>query len=103
MARHLQWDWTPARQEAVQLCPIGATGHASWICGSDGKWSQKQPDMSGCKSVAFSNLEKQVRNEDPENLLVSKLSYLTRTKSLFGGDLESVVATMRTVINQIIK
>ena len=109
--RKLQWDWTPAGKEVVQPCPIGATGHARWACllvesaDEDGdissRWADPQPDMSNCKSVAMSNLEAQVRKEDPENVIVSALAYLTRTKSLFGGDLETAVATMRTVANRI--
>ncbi len=42
----------------------------------------------------------QVRKEDPENVLVSSLSYLTGTKRLFGGDLETAVATLRTVASR---
>ena len=43
----------------------------------------------------------QVRQEDPENVLVSSLAYLTRTKALYGGDLEAVVTIMRTVASRI--
>ncbi len=42
------------------------------------QWYGAQPDMSDCKSVAMSNLEAQVRKEDPENVLISSLSYVTR-------------------------
>ena len=57
--------------------------------------------MSGCKSNAMDNLEAQVRKEDPENVLVSSLAYLTRTKSLYGGDLESTVNIMRKVASSL--
>ena len=30
-ARQLQWNWTPAGQVALQPCPIGATGLASFV------------------------------------------------------------------------
>ncbi|XP_059096378.1 latrophilin Cirl-like [Tigriopus californicus] len=112
-ARKLQWDWTQAGKEIVQPCPIGATGHARWSCllveihgrnetpEMTSTWAPPQPDMSNCKSMAMTKLEAQVRKEDPENLLVSALAYLTRTKSLYGGDLETAVATMRTVANRI--
>ncbi len=50
----------------------------------------------------MSNLESQVRQESvPESVLVSSLSYLTGTKRLFGGDLETAVATLRTVASRI--
>ena len=42
-----------------------------------------------------------MRQEDPENVLVSSLAYLTRTKALYGGDLEAVVTIMRTVASRI--
>ena len=104
-SRQLQWDWTAAGQEAIQLCPIGAIGLAKWSCvlsdDSSARWLGGQPDMSGCKSVAVDNLEAQVRKEDPETVLVSSLAYLTRTRSLYGGDLESTVAIMRKVASRL--
>ena len=104
-SRQLQWDWTPAGQEAMQLCPIGAIGLAKWSCvmqdDNSARWLGSQPDMSGCKSVAVDNLEAQVRKEDPETVLVSSLAYLTRTRSLYGGDLESTVKIMREVASRL--
>ena len=105
--RQLQWNWTPAGQRAIQPCPIGATGLARWYCAENpnddygGSWQGHTPDMSDCKSLAMTQLEAQMRQEDPENVLVSSLAYLTRTKSLFGGDLEAVVSVMRTVASRI--
>ena len=104
-SRQLQWDWTPAGQPAIQPCPIGATGLAKWDCleNEDGNahWAGPQPDMSGCKSNRIDSLEAQVRKEDPETVLVSSLSYLTGTRALYGGDLESTVAIMRTVASRL--
>jgi latrophilin 1 len=109
-ARQLQWNWTPAGQVALQPCPIGATGLARWYCSDEEEaleangrpqWQGLTPDMSDCKSVAMTNLESQVRQEDPENVLVSSLAYLTRTKSLYGGDLEAAVSIMRIVASRI--
>ena len=57
--------------------------------------------MSDCTTQAMKTLESEVRAEDPENVLVSKLAYLTRSKSLYGGDLEIVVNIMRTVADRI--
>lgn len=107
-ARQLQWDWTQAGKEVVQPCPIGATGIARWICGEStdeqsavASWALPQPDMSNCRSISMSNLEGQVRKEDPENVLASAMAYFTRTKDLYGGDLEIAVATMRTVASRL--
>ena len=107
MARQLQWNWTPAGQVAYQPCPIGAQGLAKWFCSEDSEnsygasWDGAAPDMSECKSLAMVQLENQVREQDPENVLVSTLLYTTRTKALFGGDLEVVVDVMRTVAARI--
>ena len=100
-SRNLQWNWTKRGELAIQPCPIGTTGLARWACDLDGLWKGRSPDMSDCKAVAMSNLEAQVRQEDPENVLISSLAYLTRTKSLYGGDLESAVSIMSTVANLI--
>ena len=107
MARQLQWNWTPAGQVAYQPCPIGAQGLAKWFCSEDSEnsygasWEGVSPDMSECKSLAMVQLENDVREQDPENVLVSTLLYTTRTKALFGGDLEVVVDVMRTVAARI--
>ena len=103
-ARQLQWNWTPAGQVSLQPCPIGANGLARWYCADEAagpQWQGTSPDMSDCKSTAITGLEEQVRQNDPENVLVSSLAYNTRTKSLFGGDLEAVVTIMRTVASRI--
>ena len=50
----------------------------------------------------MSKLEDQVRNEDPVNVLVSSLAFLTRIKSLYGGDLETAVAVLRTVASRVL-
>ena len=107
MARQLQWNWTPAGQVAYQPCPIGAQGLAKWFCSEDSQnsygasWEGVTPDMSECKSLAMVALENQVREQDPENVLISTLQYTTRSKALFGGDLEVVVSVMRTVADRI--
>ena len=51
----------------------------------------------------MTNLEARVREEDPEDVVVSTLSHLTSklTSRLFGGDLESSVAILRTVANRL--
>lgn len=102
-ARKLQWDRTPIGDLSIQPCPIGATGLAKWTCvDSEGpQWQGAQPDMGDCKSVAMSNLEVQAQKDDPEDVLISSLAYVTRTKALYGGDLESTVAIMRAVSSRI--
>ena len=105
-ARNLHWKMTKIGDTVVQPCPNGATGLAKWRCsfyeeGKSGVWTTAQPDMSDCKSVAMTNLEVKVRQEDPEDVIASSLAHLTGSKALYGGDLESAVAVMRTVANRI--
>ena len=52
----------------------------------------------------MTNLEVQVRQEDPENVIVSTLVKLTspgKANPLYGGDLEAATAIMRTMGNRI--
>ena len=61
-----------------------------------------QPDMSDCKSAQVTDLETRVREEDPENVLVSSLERLTeKGSSLYGGDLEAVVNVLKAVLNRL--
>jgi len=108
-SRRLQWDKTQVGDLSIQPCPIGATGLAKWSCTESGassnasgpQWQGSQPDMGDCKSVAMSNLEIQAQKGEPEDVLISSLAYVTRTKALYGGDLESTVTIMRTVSSRI--
>jgi len=116
-ARNLHWKFTRKGQVVIQPCPNGATGLARWSCSSQrssilsggrdiievdlAKWASDQPDMSDCKSVPMTNLEVKVRQEDPENVIASSLARLTGSRQLYGGDLQSAVAVMRTVANRI--
>lgn len=110
--RHLYWNWTQTGQTAIQPCPKGSTGLASWQCGSDGDWSVPTPDLGDCKSTFMSNLEVAVRKEDPEEVIVSKLVQLTAPPSpdafdpednrpLFGGDVEAAVKILESVSNRL--
>ncbi len=100
-SRDLQWDRTRRGSEAVQPCPIGAMGTAKWTCSEDGEWATSKPDMSHCKSMSMATLEKEVRAQQPETVLVSSLAYRTRDKALYGGDLASAVWVMNTVASRI--
>ena len=76
--RHLYWNWTRAGDVAIQPCPEGSTGLARWACDAHAlSFRGGQPDMSDCKSSQVSDLETRVREEDPENVIVSTLERLT--------------------------
>ncbi|XP_059091088.1 latrophilin Cirl-like isoform X2 [Tigriopus californicus] len=100
LARHIHWNWTAGGEVAIVPCPRGSTGLARWPCQSGGQWVGVVPDLSDCKSNAMTNLESRVREEDPENVIVSALAKLTRT-SLYGGDLETASVIMRTMANRL--
>ena len=105
-ARNLYWKLTRGGQMMIQPCPNGATGLARWQCAASSRheaanWASEQPDLSDCKSVPMTNLEVKVRQEDPENVLASSLARLTGSRQLYGGDLQSAVAVMRTVASRI--
>ena len=80
--------------------------YSRWQCSASSRheaavWASEQPDLSDCKSVPMTNLEVKVRQEDPENVLASSLARLTGSRQLYGGDLQSAVAVMRTVASRI--
>ena len=68
---------------AIQPCPEGSTGLARWACDAHAlSFRGGQPDMSDCKSSQVSDLETRVREEDPENVIVSTLERLTERGKL---------------------
>ncbi len=100
-ARHLNWNWTRGGDVAIQPCPSGSTGLARWTCDLDSlTFVGRQPDMSDCKSIELSDLETKVREEDPENVVVSSLAMITEER-LFGGDLEAAVNVLKAVLNRL--
>ena len=119
-SRYLNWNWTEAGDKSIQPCPSGSTGLARWTCeessikGQNPDWQGRQPDMSDCKSALMTDLESRIRQQDPENVLASKLALLTQPanhvddyeekmseKRLYGGDLEAAVAVMRSIANRL--
>ena len=103
-SRNLFWNWTRAAEVAIQPCPAGSTGLARWTCHPDLLQFQNfQPDMSDCKSDEISDLETRVREQDPENVLVSSLERFTEkgASKLYGGDLEAVVNVLKAVLNRL--
>lgn len=103
-ARNLFWNWTRAGDVAIQPCPHESTGLARWACDLENlQFDGQQPDMSDCKSVEVTDLETRVREEDPENVIVSALERLTEkgAAKLYGGDLEAVVNVLKAVLNRL--
>ena len=106
-ARSLGWAVTRAGEMVIQPCPHGATGLARWQCvastdrSQPAHWLSSHPDLTDCKSVAMTNLEVKVRQEDPENVLASSLARLTGSRQLYGGDLQAAVGVMRTVASRV--
>ena len=81
-ARGINWNKTRTGDVAIVPCPNGATGLARWACQEDGRWASPganlaaHPDLRDCKSAAMANLEARVREEDPEDVVVSSLAHL---------------------------
>ena len=106
VSRSLAWNWTVAGETAIQPCPPGTTGLARWTCSlisedSPLSWATSQPDMSDCRSVSMTKLESGVESGDLENVLSASLAHHTKSHQLYGGDIESAVAIIRTLANRI--
>ena len=83
-ARHLHWNWTRAGDVAIQPCPSKSTGLARWTCNPKTlTFQENQPDMSDCKSAVVTDLETRVREQDPENVIVSGKSQCFRFRLSF--------------------
>lgn len=110
-ARNLAWNWTRSGDTAIQPCPPGTTGLARWVCGGQAEledsedtpvnWSSAQPDMSDCRSLSMTRLEAKVEGGDLENVLSASLAHHTRSEIIYGGDVESAAAIMKTLSNRI--
>ena len=105
-ARNLAWNWTQVGETAIQPCPPGSTGLARWTCGdhddtSPVTWSSAQPDMSDCRSLSMTRLETKVEGGDLENVLSASLAHHSKTEIMYGGDIESAAAIMKTLSNRI--
>ena len=103
MSRNIAWNWTKPGESDIQPCPLGTSGLARWNCLEDGLWQDNHPDLSDCKSEAATSLEANVRSEDPEAVLASTLAHMTsaNNRNLYGGDLDTVIAVMRTIGNRL--
>ena len=104
-ARNLAWNWTRTGDTAIQPCPPGSTGLARWVCGgreedAPAYWTTSQPDMSDCRSLSMTKLETKVEGGDLENVLSASLAHHTRSQVLYGGDVESAAAIMKTLSNR---
>ena len=101
-ARNLAWNWTRAGDTAIQPCPPGTTGLARWTCSElrPAAWAVAQPDMSDCRSLSMTRLETKVEGGDLENVLSASLAHHTRSQVLYGGDVESAAAIMKTLSNR---
>ena len=102
VSRSLTWPWTEAGDTAIQPCPPGTTGLARWTCSElrPAAWAADQPDMSDCRSLSMTRLETKVEGGDLENVLSASLAHHTRSQVLYGGDVESAAAIMKTLSNR---
>jgi hypothetical protein len=102
VSRNVHWNWTKPGETAIMPCPLGTSGLARWNCLNSGLWAENHPDMSDCKSETATSLEAKVRAEDPEAVLASALAHMTSNSGvLYGGDLDTSVAVMRTIGNRL--
>ena len=85
--RNLFWNWTENGQDAIQMCPPGASGFARWTCGTNGQWLSETPNLGECQSMWLSRLESRLHALGSIDAIGSELAALTEAKSLYGGDI----------------
>ncbi|XP_058809833.1 latrophilin Cirl-like isoform X3 [Phymastichus coffea] len=105
-ARNLIWNATRLGEVAVQSCPGGANGLARWQCvqkTTEGiklvvEWQRGSPDLSECRSVWLSSLEKRVREGELILGVSSDLSQVTNnSRELYGGDMLITTKILRNM------
>uniref|UniRef100_A0A0R3S2V2 Adhesion G protein-coupled receptor L3 n=1 Tax=Elaeophora elaphi TaxID=1147741 RepID=A0A0R3S2V2_9BILA len=99
--RDIDWPKTEFGMIARMPCPIGSTGYAEWMCGSDGLWESDGPDLSRCVSTWSKGL---LMDAEEVDSLLDRLEFLheiqqrTRRESLIGGDLIALSRAVKLLI-----
>ncbi|EJD73850.1 depsiphilin, partial [Loa loa] len=99
--RDIDWPKTEFGMTARVPCPIGSTGYAEWICGSNGQWELDGPDLSRCISTWSKGLLMDAEEADGS---LDRLEFLheiqqrTRRESLIGGDLITLSSALKLLI-----
>ncbi|VDO26570.1 unnamed protein product [Onchocerca flexuosa] len=99
--RDIDWPKTEFGMTARISCPIGSTGYAEWICGSDGLWKSDGPDLSRCVSTWSKGLLMDAEEVDgPLDRLefLNEIQQRTRRESLIGGDLIALSRAIKLLI-----
>ncbi len=92
--RNLLWDWTESGREAIQPCPPGSSGFATWMCNPDGHWSSQYPNLGECQSHWLRRLESEYEMQTVGDTS-SRLAEFTDNAILYGGDLHSIVRLLK--------
>ncbi|VDK88116.1 unnamed protein product, partial [Onchocerca ochengi] len=103
--RDIDWPKTEFGMTARMSCPIGSTGYAEWICGSDGLWKPDGPDLSRCVSSWSKGLLMDAEEADgPLDRLefLHEIQQRTRRESLIGGDLIALSRAIKLLIPTVI-
>ncbi|MCP9261441.1 Latrophilin-2 [Dirofilaria immitis] len=99
--RDIDWPRTEYGMISRMPCPIGSTGYAEWICGSDGLWESDGPDLSRCVSTWSKGLLMDAEEADGS---LDRLEFLreiqqrTRREPLIGGDLIALSRAIKLLI-----
>ncbi|KAL3993999.1 7 transmembrane receptor (Secretin family) protein [Acanthocheilonema viteae] len=99
--RDIDWAQTEFGMIARVPCPIGSTGYAEWMCGSDGHWQSDGPDLSRCISTWSKGLlldAEEVDNPVYRLEFLHEIQQRTRRESLIGGDLIALSRALKLLI-----
>ena len=103
LSRGIVWNWTRSEETDIRPCPSGSSGLANFAC-KESRWSKYGPNMGSCKSSMISDLEDDVRRQEPENVIISNLArFIKRNQNpqFFGGDIDGAVAVIRTLTDRL--
>ncbi|XP_076347019.1 adhesion G protein-coupled receptor L2-like isoform X2 [Tachypleus tridentatus] len=100
--REINWPDTPAGETALQPCPRGAKGNATWFCDPEtNDFYPSSPSFRYCQQRWLEDLENQIHREYLDLLDISSvLDNKTDMTDLFGGDLFLVLNILNELQNK---
>ncbi|XP_064200988.1 adhesion G protein-coupled receptor L3-like isoform X4 [Anguilla rostrata] len=95
----LSWPQTLQGHVAMQPCPAGTIGTATYVClAPDGYWDPQGPDLSNCTSPWVSHVTRKLKSGETAAIIARDLSEQTKSH-IHAGDITYTVKTMGQLVD----
>jgi hypothetical protein len=84
---------------ALQDCPAGQNGFATWVCGTNGEWVG-YPNMANCRKVDVGGAMAALNRTDsvPSEVVGTLRKEVSQEEDIASGDIESLLAVVTRAI-----